>query len=221
MNLAKHSLCGCGMNDASTAQLLAPCRAFAFHGCIVEQTPSSCQAPRRMRLSGTEKQHPLVCDACHCNQGMSVLSMTSSIPQVWRQVAVLKLVCFYLKPTPCMVTPYLCTLQWPVAISLMRELRIRRFGGTLVSKRLGAKPKRTLNPMIVLDYRCYVDSGKIGTNYPPSLAQVSQCSALLLAAPFGSVATRLLPMLHQQRPLAGALCCNTSQVSCCIWQSLA
>ena len=47
-----------------------------------------------------------------------------------------------------------------------------RFGGNLVSKKLNAKPKRSINPMVVLDYRCYSPGHKIGTNYPPELSQV-------------------------------------------------
>lgn len=42
----------------------------------------------------------------------------------------------------------------------------------MVSKKLNAKPKRSINPMVVLDYRCYSPGHKIGTNYPPELSQV-------------------------------------------------
>ena len=35
-----------------------------------------------------------------------------------------------------------------------------------------AKPKRYINPMVLLDYRCYAPGGKIGTDYPPELTQV-------------------------------------------------
>lgn len=34
-----------------------------------------------------------------------------------------------------------------------------------------AKLRRSLNPMAVLDYRCYVEGGRIGRNYDPQLRQ--------------------------------------------------
>lgn len=40
----------------------------------------------------------------------------------------------------------------------------------------GAKPRKSLNPLVLLDYRCYVDGGKIGVNYPP---RVTQCLSKL------------------------------------------
>ncbi|KAG2488696.1 hypothetical protein HYH03_012697 [Edaphochlamys debaryana] len=49
---------------------------------------------------------------------------------------------------------------------------IIRWGGSIVWKAKGAKRKRSVNPMVVMDYRCFVEGGKIGTNYPP---QVKQC----------------------------------------------
>ncbi|GFR47810.1 hypothetical protein Agub_g9587 [Astrephomene gubernaculifera] len=48
---------------------------------------------------------------------------------------------------------------------------ILRWGGNVVSKVRGAKMRRSVNPMVVLDYRCYVEGGKIGTNYDPQLRQ--------------------------------------------------
>ena len=40
-----------------------------------------------------------------------------------------------------------------------------------MGKRYKARLKRSLNPMVVLDYRCYTEGGTIGTNYPPELKQ--------------------------------------------------
>lgn len=48
---------------------------------------------------------------------------------------------------------------------------IVRVGGDVVSKRLKSKLKTTVNPMVLLDYRCYVEGGAIGINYPPKLKQ--------------------------------------------------
>ncbi len=41
----------------------------------------------------------------------------------------------------------------------------------MVFKMQHAKPRRSTNPMVVLDYRCYVEDGQIGTNYDPTLRQ--------------------------------------------------
>lgn len=41
-----------------------------------------------------------------------------------------------------------------------------------MSKRVGMKRRKSLNPLLLLDYRCYAPDGKIGTNYPPALTQV-------------------------------------------------
>lgn len=48
---------------------------------------------------------------------------------------------------------------------------IARFGGNMVFKKPRAKMKRSINPMLLLDYRCYVPGGKIGLDYPPELTQ--------------------------------------------------
>ncbi len=57
-----------------------------------------------------------------------------------------------------------------------------RFGGTLVSKKLLAKPRRNLNPLILLDYRCYAPDGKIGTAFDPQLTQVRMCVCVCVCA---------------------------------------
>jgi hypothetical protein len=38
--------------------------------------------------------------------------------------------------------------------------------------------KFSKNPMLLLDYRCYVEGGEVGTNYPP---QLRECLANLSA----------------------------------------
>eukprot|EP00798_Chlamydomonas_sp_ICE-L_P002984 gene2984-12992_t len=48
---------------------------------------------------------------------------------------------------------------------------IVRFGGEQVNKRYKARVKKNLNPMLLLVYRCYVDGGEIGINYPPELTK--------------------------------------------------
>ena len=50
---------------------------------------------------------------------------------------------------------------------------ILRFGANLVFKPHKGKPKHSVNPTVLLDYRCYAPGGKIGTDYPPELTQVS------------------------------------------------
>mmetsp|Transcript_3357 Transcript_3357/g.7341 ORF Transcript_3357/g.7341 Transcript_3357/m.7341 type:complete len:538 (+) Transcript_3357:145-1758(+) len=45
-----------------------------------------------------------------------------------------------------------------------------RFGGDQVSKKHKARTRRSINPMLLLDYRCYAK--EIGTSYP---AQMQQC----------------------------------------------
>lgn len=49
---------------------------------------------------------------------------------------------------------------------------VRSFGGNLVFKKLNAKMKRSINPMVLLDYRCHAPGGRIGTDYPPELDKV-------------------------------------------------
>ena len=44
---------------------------------------------------------------------------------------------------------------------------VARFGGNMVFKKIGAKLRRSINPTLLLDYRCYVPGGEVGTNYPP------------------------------------------------------
>jgi hypothetical protein len=49
---------------------------------------------------------------------------------------------------------------------------IVRFGGNIVGKQAGARARASANPMLLLDYRCYVEGGKIGTaHYHPALTQ--------------------------------------------------
>ncbi|PNH02334.1 hypothetical protein TSOC_011711 [Tetrabaena socialis] len=48
---------------------------------------------------------------------------------------------------------------------------IARWGGNLVFKARGGKARKSVNPMVVLDYRCYVPGGKIGVDYDPQLKQ--------------------------------------------------
>ncbi|PNW72358.1 hypothetical protein CHLRE_16g672049v5 [Chlamydomonas reinhardtii] len=48
---------------------------------------------------------------------------------------------------------------------------IIRWGGNIVGKARGAKPRRSVNPMVVLDYRCYTPGGQLGTNYDPQLKE--------------------------------------------------
>lgn len=43
-----------------------------------------------------------------------------------------------------------------------------------MGKRQGGLPRRYANPMILLDYRCHVPGGLIGTAYPPALKQCLQ-----------------------------------------------
>ena len=50
---------------------------------------------------------------------------------------------------------------------------ILRFGANLVFKPHKGKPKMSVNPTVLLDYRCYAPGGEIGTDYPPELTQVS------------------------------------------------
>ena len=45
------------------------------------------------------------------------------------------------------------------------------FGGNLVFKKPSSRPRRSTNPMVLLDYRCYAPGGKIGKDYPPELTQ--------------------------------------------------
>ncbi|GAX73008.1 hypothetical protein CEUSTIGMA_g460.t1 [Chlamydomonas eustigma] len=52
-----------------------------------------------------------------------------------------------------------------------QKYTIASFGGNIVWKKIGSKPKRTVNPMVLLDYRCYANGGKIGTDYPLDLAK--------------------------------------------------
>lgn len=40
-----------------------------------------------------------------------------------------------------------------------------------MGKARGAKPRRSVNPMVVLDYRCYTPGGQLGTNYDPQLKE--------------------------------------------------
>ncbi|KAG2494960.1 hypothetical protein HYH03_006895 [Edaphochlamys debaryana] len=48
-----------------------------------------------------------------------------------------------------------------------------RWGGNIVGKLRNAKPRRSINPMTVLDYRCApeveAEGGRLGTNYDPQL----------------------------------------------------
>jgi hypothetical protein len=46
-----------------------------------------------------------------------------------------------------------------------------RFGGDLVTKKFKARTRRSINPMLLMDYRCYVEGGELGTRYDPPLAQ--------------------------------------------------
>lgn len=73
-----------------------------------------------------------------------------------------------------------------------------RFGGSLVGKRRGAKRRAGLNPMVLLDYRCYVPGGKIGTNYPPRLQQVwdKGWEEALLPGVAATCATASRPLSH-------------------------
>jgi hypothetical protein len=64
-----------------------------------------------------------------------------------------------------------CTKTYNLPFCSLFPIQCSRFGGNLVSKRLGAKKRRSLNPLIVLDYRCHVEGGKLGTNYPPVVTQ--------------------------------------------------
>jgi len=59
-----------------------------------------------------------------------------------------------------------------------QKSEIVRYGGNSVSKRLNAKRRRAVNPLVLLDYRCYAPKGKIGVAYPP---QVTQCLRKLSA----------------------------------------
>lgn len=51
-----------------------------------------------------------------------------------------------------------------------------RYGGNWVFKMRDAQPRKSLNPLVLLDYRCYVEGGKLGKNYPP---EVKQCLSKL------------------------------------------
>ncbi len=47
-----------------------------------------------------------------------------------------------------------------------------RFGGNMVTKRPKARVRKSINPLTLLDYRCWVEGGKIGTRYPESVTKV-------------------------------------------------
>ncbi|GIL86258.1 hypothetical protein Vretifemale_14600 [Volvox reticuliferus] len=45
------------------------------------------------------------------------------------------------------------------------------WGGNVAFKIRHAQVRRSINPMVVLDYRCYVEGGRIGKNYDPKMRQ--------------------------------------------------
>jgi hypothetical protein len=56
------------------------------------------------------------------------------------------------------------------AVSACARLSLAaRWGGNVVFKIRGAKPRRSVNPMLLLDYRCDLPTGRIGTDYDPTL----------------------------------------------------
>lgn len=47
-----------------------------------------------------------------------------------------------------------------------------RWGGNYIFKhQAGGHPRKSINPMVLFDYRCYVPGGKIGTDYDPKVGQ--------------------------------------------------
>ncbi len=75
-------------------------------------------------------------------------------------------------------------------------------------KELGARSKSGLDPMILLDYRCYVKGGALGTNYPPELTPcLTKVSDPLLGGRWGQYKRLVsLPVyMAQERRMNGAL----------------
>lgn len=76
---------------------------------------------------------------------------------------------------------------------------IIRFGGNLVSKRLMATKRRNLNPIILTDYRCWTQGGRLGTNYPPELEKcmrkMSAMSPVELKRKYGFTDTYIAEVL--------------------------
>lgn len=68
-----------------------------------------------------------------------------------------------------------------------------------MGKRHGGLPRKFANPMILLDYRCHVPDGLIGTAYPPAMKQclrkLSSMNASAIQKSFG------FPMLQNAKAL--------------------
>ncbi len=75
----------------------------------------------------------------------------------------------------------------------------------LVSKKLNGKRRRTLNPLVLLDYRCYAEGGAIGTAFPPDVAQVGGRSARRQGAWARRRAWAALPRLPGRCPRGAAV----------------
>jgi len=80
-----------------------------------------------------------------------------------------------------------------------QKFEIIRFGGNLVTKRLGARARKSTNPLILLDYRCYVEGGKIGTAYPEPVTQclrkISSLPPVDIKKQYGFSDTRIAEVL--------------------------
>ncbi|MEW5319050.1 MAG: hypothetical protein WDW38_010226 [Sanguina aurantia] len=79
---------------------------------------------------------------------------------------------------------------------------IARFGGDAVNKVKGAKPRKNMNPMLLLDYRCYVPAGKLHTSYPPQtkrcLEKLSRSSPPAIKSEYGFPNERSALALQQR-----------------------
>ncbi|KAJ9513587.1 hypothetical protein QJQ45_006097 [Haematococcus lacustris] len=87
-----------------------------------------------------------------------------------------------------------------------------RFGGSLVSKRPLAKRRKTVNPLVLLDYRCYVEGGELGTHLPGPVKQCMQhfvsMTAEALQLHYGFPEARIAQVLiNRSRAVLPALEC--------------